>query len=122
MVGTCLAAYKLLKPRFGLVATLFATTVLLVYFARLAEGGNMSEQYALPLQLVALALFARVEERAKPCKRALMLLGVLGGAALMLRPNLVGVWFAVGWLWLAYRNNAARKFGWAAVGGVAVRW
>lgn len=120
LVGTCLAAYKLLKPRFGLVATLFAATVLLVYFARLAEGGNMPEQYALPLQLVALALFATVEESAKPCKRALMLLGVLGGTALMLRPNLVGVWFAVGLHWLAYRNNTARKFGWAAVGGVAV--
>ena len=124
LVGTCLAACKLLKPRFGLVATLFAATVLLIYFARLLQGGNVTEQYALLLQFVALALFARAEARGeegnKPSKRALMGLGALGGAAVMLRPDLAGVWFAIGLYWLAYRNNAGRKFGWAAVGGVAV--
>ena len=122
LVGTCLAAFKLLRPRFGLAATLFAATVLLVYFARLVQGGNLTEQYALLLQFVALALFARAEARTEegPSKCALMGLGALGGAAVMLRPDLAGVWCAIGLHWLAYRNNAGRKFGWAAVGGVAV--
>ncbi len=119
LVGTCLAAYKLLQRSFGTVATLFGTTVLLVYFARLLQGGNLAEQYALLFQFVALALFATAEA-GKPSKHTLMALGALGGAAVMLRPNLAGVWCAIGLYWLAYRNDAARKFGWASVGGLAV--
>ena len=119
LVGTCLAAYKLLQPAFGLPATLFAMTVLLVYFARLVQGGNLVEQYALLPQFVALALFATTE-RSRPSKYTLMALGALGGAAVMLRPNLGGVWLAIGLYWLLYRNNAAWKFMWTAVGGVGV--
>ena len=119
LIGTCVAAHKLLRPAFGLVPAFFALAVLLVYFARLVQGGNLAEQYALPLQFAALALFAAAE-MGKPSKRALMVLGALGGAAFMLRPNLAGVWVAIGLYWLAYRNNTARKFGWAVVGGVAV--
>ena len=119
LVGTCLAAYRLLQRSFGTVATLFAVTVLLVYFARQLQGGNLAEQYALLFQFVALALFATAEA-GRPNKHTLMALGALGAAALMLRPNLVGVWCAIGLYWLAYRNEAARKFGWAAVGGLAV--
>ena len=121
LVGTCLAAYKLMRHRFGLAATLFASTVLLVYLPRLVPGGNLTEQYALLLQFVALVLFAAAEEGSKPpSKYALVGLGALGGAAVMLLPDLAGVWFAIGLHWLVYRNNAGRKFGWAAVGGVAV--
>ena len=119
LAGTCLVAYRLLQGSFGSVAALFATTVLLVYFARLLQGGNLAEQYALLFQFVALALFATAEA-GKPSKHTLMALGALGAAALMLRPNLVGVWCAIGLCWLVYRNDAARKFGWAAVGGGAV--
>ena len=133
LVGACLAACRLVKPVFGTVAALFAATVLLVYSARLVPGGgNYAEQYALILQFVALALFAATEEGGKPRRRVLALLGALGAAAFMLRPNLVGVWLAIGIHWLAYRHgaagravaarrtDAARKLGWAAIGGLAV--
>ena len=139
LVGACLAAWMLVKPVFGTVAALFAVTVLLVYSARLAQGGgNHAEPYALVLQFAALALFAAAEEKGKPRRRVLALLGALGAAAFMLRPNLVGVWLAIGIHWLAYRHDAARpidaarrhvaarrigaarKLGWAAIGGLAV--
>ena len=122
LVGTCLAAYQLLRPAFGWAATFFAMTVLLVYFARLVQGGNLVEQYALLPQFVALALFAAAEGvgRRTPGKYGLMALGALGAGAVMLRPNLAGVWFAIGLYWLLYRNNVAWKFAWTAVGGVAV--
>ena len=127
LVGACLAAGRLVKPVFGTVAALFAATVLLVYSARLSQGGgNHAEPYALVLQFAALALFAAAEEKGKPRRRVLALLGALGAAAFMLRPNLVGVWLAIGIHWLAYRHDAARrtdaarKLGWAAIGGLAV--
>ena len=138
LAGACLAAFMLVKPVFGTVAALFAATVLLVYSARLVPGGgNYAEQYTLILQFVALALFAAAEEEGKPRRRVLALLGALGAAAFMLRPNLVGVWLAIGIHWLAYRHGAARpidaaptvaarrsgaarKLGWAAIGGLAV--
>ena len=138
LIGACLAAFMLVKPVFGTVAALFATTVLLVYSARLVHGGgNHAEHYALILQFAALALFAAAEEEGKPRRRTLALLGALGAAAFMLRPNLVGVWLAIGIHWLAYRHGAARpidaaptvaarrsgaarKLGWAAIGGLAV--
>ena len=47
-------------------------------------------------------------------------LGALGVASLLLRPNLVGVWVAIGVCWLIYWDDSARKFIWAGVGGTMV--
>ena len=47
-------------------------------------------------------------------------LGALGAASLLLRPNLVGVWAAIGVCWLIYWDDSACKFIWAGVGGTVV--
>ena len=121
LTGTCLTAGKLLESRFGAVAGLFSLTVLLIYFIKFLHGGNFTEQYALMLQFMALALFVGVERKdeslASP--KFLAVLGALGGAAFMLRPNLIGVWVAIGFVWLAQRDGALRKLGWTAAGGLA---
>ncbi len=120
LAGTCLVAGKLLCSRFGTVAGLFSLTLLLFYFGKFVEGGNLTEQYALMLQFMALALFARVEcAKNSHAPKFLLILGALGTAAFMLRPNLVGIWFAIGLIWMPQRDDALRKVGWAAAGGLA---
>ena len=123
LAGTCLAAGKLLCSRFGTVAGLFSLTALLFYFAKVVQGGNYTEQYALMLQFMALALFARVEGQDEELGRStkfLLILGALGGAAFMLRPNLIGIWVAIGLVWTVQRDDMLRKVGWATAGGLAV--
>ena len=123
LAGTCIVAGKLLCSRFGTVAGLSALTVLLIYFPKFVEGGNLTEQYALMLQFLALAAFARDERKGEKLARSpkfLLILGALGATAFMLRPNLVGVWVAIGLIWMAQWGDAPRKVGWATAGGLAM--
>lgn len=122
LVGTCLAAGKLLRAQFGTLATLFSLTILLVYFVKFVSGGNLTEQYALVFQFVALGLFVRVEQHGEPRPPPgfLLTLGALGGLAFLLRPNLMGVWVGMGLYWLVERDATLRKCGWAAAGGGSV--
>lgn len=122
LVGTCLAAGKLLRSQFGTLATLFSLTILLVYFVKFIQGGNLTEQYALVFQFLALGLFVRVEQHGEHSSSAwvLLTLGALGGLAFLLRPNLIGIWVGMGLYWLVERDDTLRKCGWAAAGGGGV--
>lgn len=122
LVGTCLAAGKLLRSQFGTLATIFSLTILLVYFVEFIRRGNLSEQYALVFQFLALGLFVRVEQHGEHSSSAwvLLTLGALGGLAFLLRPNLIGIWVGMGLYWLVERDDTLRKCGWAAAGGLGV--
>ncbi len=124
LAGICLSAAKLFRSSFGTMAMLFSLMVLLAYFDKFVRPGNFTEEYALLFQFLALCLFVRVERRVRypPCAGCLLpaLLGALGAALLLLRPNLVGVCAAIGVYWLIYWDDSARKFIWAGVGGAVV--
>ena len=115
LIGSTVAAYKLIRNGFGQLAAFFATTTLLVYYARLDPGG-LTEHYALLFQFLALHAFVRIERQAGAGLPLAFLVGVLGAAAFLLRPNLVGVWLAMGIYWII-RDRGIPVRMWAAVLG-----
>jgi hypothetical protein len=66
------------------------------------EGGNLTEEFALPFQFLALFLLLRPHEDEVPRARAI-LAGAAFGAAFLLKQNLIGVWVALG-VWMVLRG------------------
>ena len=128
LVASTFAAYRLIRDEFGQLAAFFGTVILLVYYARLDPGG-MSEHYALLFQFLALHVFVRIERQGDASRRENsrsghdfhlpFLVGVLGAAAFLLRPNLVGVWLAIGIYWLIHEHRIPARLWWAVLGGTS---
>jgi hypothetical protein len=95
LVAAALLGYRALRREFGDAPALVGSLAWLVALPRLflSEDGQTSyvEFYALPLQFGALMLVAGVRTVTKT--RAVVL-GMLGGAALLLKPTLIGMWIA----------------------------
>ena len=71
LAGTCLSAYKLFTDaQFGTTTKLFLLTIFLVFFEKFVDDGNISEQYGLLFQFLALSLFVKIERRTDPPPRA----------------------------------------------------
>src|SRR5207245_1466873 len=99
LVSLVVAAVASLRTTriFGGGPAIFGTFAWLVAAPRLflADGVQTSyvEFYGLPLQLVALALLPPHAAALRPGGRAVAI-GVLGGAAFLLKPTLGGIWIA----------------------------
>lgn len=110
-----LSGYFLLRRAFGLTIALLVTGMWLLAFFTLIEDGNLTETFALPLQFTCLALACDIEttQRGKYRWRGVAL-GLLVGLIFWLKPNQVGVGFAIGLYVLA---QAARRRRWRAAFG-----
>lgn len=107
LVAAALLGYRALRREFGTAAALVGSVAWLVTLPRLfLELGQTSfvEFYALPLQFGALLLLRDI--RTLPAGRAAAI-GVLGGAALLFKPTLVGIWIAIGLVTLLQRRRDA---------------
>lgn len=107
LVTAVLLGYRALHREFGATAALVGSLAWLVTLPRLfLEYGQTSfvEFFALPLQFGAL-LFLK-EIRTLSTARAVAI-GVLGGAALLFKPTLVGIWIAIGLVTLLQRRRDA---------------
>ena len=126
LLGSTWSAFKAAKEAFGATAALMAIVLFLYSFRRVADGGGLTEHYALLFQCLTLFLFLRVSRgRTGGDHIACAAIGALGAAAFLLRPNLIGVWLAIGLYWtlqlLAFqRREALRWIAWSAAGGLAV--
>ena len=91
-------AFLTLRPAFGRTAAGIAVISGGVLVAGFLGRGKLTEEWALLPQFAALFLFARIG--ATPGSRgaaiSLLAIGALGAAAFLLRPNLVGLWLAIG--------------------------
>jgi hypothetical protein len=106
LVAAALLGYRAFRREFGATAALVGSLAWLVALPRLfLEPGQTSfvEFYALPLQFGALVLVAI---RPPTAARAVAI-GALGGAALLLKPTLVGLWIAIGIVTLLQRRRGA---------------
>jgi hypothetical protein len=105
LAAAALASHLALRREFGDVPAFVGSLAWLVASPRLfLEQGqtNFVEFFALPLQFGALLLYTRP----LTTSRALMI-GVLGGAAMLFKPTLVGIWIAIGLVTLVRRRRAA---------------
>ena len=71
------------------IISILSLTVLFNYF----EGGNLTEEYALPFIAYSLYIFLDYLINSKVNKLRLILCGLSCGAVLLLRPNMIGTWF-----------------------------
>ena len=121
LIGSSWFAFKTTKGAFGTTAAVISLVIFLMHFPKFAQGGNLTEHYALLFQFSALLLFVRIEHRGsgKDIWPAVAI-GMLGAAAFLLRPNLIGVWLAIGTYWLLQRDHGLRWTAWSIVGGLSV--
>lgn len=68
--------------------SVFSISMLFIYF----EGGNFTEEYAMPFIAGSLYIFLDYIFNGVINKKRLVLCGLSFGAVLMLRPNMVGTW------------------------------
>ena len=114
-------AFRTTREAFGTTAALVSLAIFLVHFPKFAQGGNLTEHYALLFQFSALLLFVRIEHRGSGKEIwPAVAIGMLGAGAFLLRANLIGVWLAIGTYWLLQRNHGLRWTAWSIVGGLSV--
>lgn len=82
--------FILLDEAFGVIPAMFGSVAWLVSLFIVLEGGNLTEEYALPFQFAALSLFVTSELLRRYSWRGYVI-GLTSGAAFFLRQNLIGV-------------------------------
>jgi hypothetical protein len=95
LLGTVWLSYYFLQRTYGRLPAVFATILFLCGLALLIDRGNWTEEYALPLQFIALYSFWRMEKE-KERRHFPLIIGATGAATLLLRPNLIGIQLAIG--------------------------
>lgn len=85
--------FALMRSAFGLLPSILASVLWILSLQYVQEGGNLTEEYCLPLQFGALYLYWRSWQRWQSVPWLwCTLLGAMGALAFLLRQNLVGVW------------------------------
>ena len=92
LTATVFLLYKIARLVSSPVAsgfvTLLATSLLFTYF----EGGNFTEEYAMPFIAISLYIFLDYLLHDRITRIRLTICGLGLGAVLMLRPNMIAVW------------------------------
>ncbi len=94
LVTAGLLAFYFLKRYFGDWPAGIATAGSVVNLVFLLEGGNLTEEFALPFQFFALFLFASNKRTAKPWKG--WVIGAAAGAAFLFKQTMIGIWATLG--------------------------
>jgi len=89
--------FKVLSSVFKVRAALFGTIIWLITLISILEQGNLTEEYALPFQFLALYIFSKLSATKEILKRFILhfFLGVSCGITFLLRANLIGIWIAI---------------------------
>ena len=108
--------FRAMRRSFGVIPALFGTLVWMSYRPLLTKEGNIAEEYALPLQLVALSLVESAG-RGRDEWKAWLIAGGLGGLAFLLKPTLIGAMLAAMVILItpAVRAHAYRHAAWAVL-------
>ncbi|MDO8750292.1 MAG: hypothetical protein Q7K03_04000 [Dehalococcoidia bacterium] len=89
-----LLSVTVLSRVYGLLIGTAVTISWMLALPHLSPGGNFTEEYLLPLQFAALWVFVSAEERGWRPYHGVML-GIMAGAAMLLKLNVLGIWAAV---------------------------
>jgi dolichyl-phosphate-mannose-protein mannosyltransferase len=94
LIFAATTGYYLFKKAFGTIPSLISLTLWLLTLAFVIEGGNLTEEYALPLQFLALWLAYDIN---KPNRSSWhhFLIGLLGSVAFFTKQSTIGIWIAI---------------------------
>lgn len=84
----------LFRLSFGPIISLIATGFWLMTLPLVIDGGNLTEEYALAFQFMMLLCFYLGVKNYRP-QVMFVFTGIVGGLAILLRPNIIGVWLAI---------------------------
>jgi len=101
-------AFAIIRNTFGIAPALISTTIWLSTLALLIGDGNMTTEYALPLQFIALWL-ARGIGTPRLTPLHWFLIGFTGGIAFSLKQTTIGIWISIV-LFLIIYNIRFRNF------------
>lgn len=120
LLGTVFCACKTFTRAFNM-SSLVAMLIIVYFFhwsLQFNLGGNFTEFYALFFQFISIYIFYNKSKlNSRLADRSSLIIGACGGCAFLLRPNLVGLWLAIGIYWVA--RTSIRNIAMASVGGLA---
>ncbi len=99
--------YKLIQKTQGTLPAVFGTALWLFTLVFVIEGGNLTEEYALPFQFACFWLVHDFNGKHMPKKR-LFLIGVLCGISFMLKQTTIGIGIAIV-LYLLIRRISSKQ-------------
>jgi len=113
VVAAAWIGYTLFKRAFGIWPAAFAIVLFLLELRLVLDLGNLTEEFALPLQFLLLWLFWRAADTKQTFYY--FLIGVAGALCFLLRPNLIGIPLAIALTlgWQLFRER--RKGVWNAI-------
>lgn len=104
---SALVSFKLLQSAFGFIPAVFGSMGWLLSLTYLLQGDNFTEEFALPLQFLALYTLLWLLKRERFGWGGLGL-GLTFGLTFFLKQNVVMLWVAISlylFLWLAFRSR-----------------
>ncbi|NKB99517.1 MAG: hypothetical protein GKR90_13615 [Pseudomonadales bacterium] len=122
LLAVTLIAFTTISRVFGQLIGGFAVSMLLLQFGQFLDGGNLTEEYALLFQFLAVQVFLRTINSKLVGFSSAIALGVLGAFSFLLKPSLIGIWLGIGCYWLMAHpwNHTIRLVGNAVVGATIV--
>jgi hypothetical protein len=113
LLGATYLGFRLLRSIFGLPVAVWTSILWLISLVPVIGSGNLTEEYAIPLQFLCLFLLHRWHHKQDSLWRP-VLIGIAASGLFFLRPNLVGtplaiLLYAVGSL-LLYRKTQFTRF------------
>ncbi len=100
--------WSLMYQPWGMLPAFLSLLMGVIGLSLALEGGNFTEEYALPLQAAALYLFGQAEARGRYGWRGVAI-GVAAGLVFFMRQNLVGLWLALG-IYLLFTHLPRRRW------------
>lgn len=97
--GSSIIGYAALSVCFGAVPALFGSVLWVISLYAPLGGGNYTEEYALLFQFTSIFLFVHAESRNRHTWQPFAI-GACSAAAFLLKQPLVGIWIAMGLLFL----------------------
>ena len=119
-LATVYFAYKMLADAFDFNP--LVTMLIIIYFFYLSHRfelhGNFTEFYGIFFQFLSIYFFHFSEsmDKNQSTGKSQFIIGVLGCCAFLLRPNLIGLWLAIGVYWLS--REEIKRIVLAALGGI----
>ena len=97
---------------------LLTVVVSFLLLALCYDGGNFVEEYALPFMAISLYLFSKHYKNGQSFLRSAGIVGASMACVLMLRPNMIMLWFCFGAhiLWREWRLGRGKK-AWQYIAG-----
>jgi hypothetical protein len=94
LLTAAITGYYLIKKSLGTISAVLSSLLWLLTLVFVIQGGNLTEEYALPMQFAALWLAIDIDKPDLQDWRY-FLIGVIWGAAFFTKQTSIGVWMAI---------------------------